>query len=139
MSENVNVAENEKAYELRNLTADDVFPMFQIISKIGIREFKSCFESPDVKKAVERMAAGEKDQGAITAIGVAVAFDLASVIISNLASCKNDIYLLLSQLSGKTVKEIAGLPMVTFMSMIVDVIKKDEFKDFFQLVAGSLK
>lgn len=139
MSENVNVAENEKAYELRNLTADDVFPMFQIISKIGIREFKSCFESPDVKKAVERMAAGEKDQGAITAIGVAVAFDLASVIISNMASCKNDIYLLLSQLSGKTVKEIAALPMMTFMNMIVDVIKKDEFKDFFQLVAGSLK
>ena len=139
MSENVNVAENEKAYELRSLTADDVFPMIQIVSKFGIREFKSCFESPDVKKAVEGMANGKKDQGALTAIGVAVAFDLASVIVSNLASCKNDIYLLLSQLSGKTAKEIAALPMMTFMNMIVDVIKKDEFKDFFQLVAGSLK
>ena len=130
---------SEKAYELRNLTADDVFPMLQVISKIGVREFKSCFESPEVKKAIERMASGKKDQGEVAAIGMTVAFDLAGVIISNLASCKNDIYLLLSQLSGMTTKEIASLPMVTFMGMIVDVIKKEEFKDFFQLVAGLLK
>ena len=42
MSEN-----NAKAYELRNLTADDVFPMFKIVSKIGIKEFKACFESDE--------------------------------------------------------------------------------------------
>lgn len=130
---------SEKAYELRNLTADDVFPMLQIVSKIGIREFKSCFESPEVKKAIASMANGKKDQGDVAAIGMTVAFDLAGVIISNLASCKNDIYLLLSQLSGMTKDEIAKLPMMTFMGMIVDVIKKDEFKDFFQLVVGLLK
>lgn len=133
------MSENVKAYELRSLTADDVFPMLQIVSKIGIREFRSCFESPEVKKAVERMANGKKDQGDMAAIGMTVFFDLAGVIVANMASCKNDIYLLLSQLSGMDTKEIGELPMVTFMGMIVDVIKKDEFKDFFQLVAGLLK
>lgn len=128
------IEEKTKAYELRSLTADDMFPMFQIISKIGVKEFKHCFESPDVKKAVEGMASG-KDNDGLTAVGMTIAFDLAGVIVSNLASCKNDIYALLAQLSGMTTKEIASLPMVTFMEMIIDVIKKEEFKDFFQAVS----
>ena len=138
MNENMNV-ETTKAYELRKLTADDVFPMFQIISKIGIKEFKRCFDSPDVKEVVAKAASGEDGQADLTSVGMAVAFDLASVIISNLGSCKNDIYLLLSQLSGLKTKDIAELPMVTFFEIIIDVIKKEEFKDFFQAVAKLFK
>ena len=138
MNETMN-EEMTKAFELRNLTADDMFPMFQIISKIGIKEFKSCFESPEVMKAIKEMASGKDSQADLTAVGMTIAFDLASVVISNVASCKNDIYLLLSQLSGKTTKEIASLPMVTFMEMIVAVIQKDEFKDFFQGVVKLFK
>ena len=138
MNENVN-EEKAKGFELRSLTADDMFPMFQIISKIGVKEFKQCFESPDVKKAIEGMTSGKKDQADLTAIGMTIAFDLAGVVMSNLASCKNDIYLLLSQLSGMTTKQIAGLPMVTFMEMIIEVIKKEEFKDFFQAVSRSFR
>ena len=132
--------EKTKAYELRDLTADDMFPMFQIISKIGIREFKSCFESENVKKLVAEMASGEASGDELKAtVGVTVAFDLASVILSNLGNCKDDIYLLLAQLSGLSVKDIAKLPMMTFMEMIVDVIKKKEFTDFFQGVVKLFK
>lgn len=138
MNETMN-EEMTKAFELRNLTADDMFPMFQIISKIGIKEFKSCFESPEVVKAIKEMASGKDSQADLTAVGMTIAFDLATVVISNVASCKNDIYLLLSQLSGKTTKEIASLPMVTFMEMIIAVIQKDEFKDFFQGVVKLFK
>lgn len=132
MTENMN-EEKTKAYELRDLTADDMFPMSQIISKIGIREFKSCFESESVKKLVAEMTSGKASKDELKAtVGVTVVIDLASVILSNLSSCKNDIYLLLSQLSGMTTKDIAKLPMTTFMEMIIDVIKKKEFADFFQ-------
>ncbi len=132
MTENMN-EEKTKAYELRDLTADDMFPMSQIISKIGIREFKSCFESESVKKLVAEMTSGKASKDELKAtVGVTVVIDLASVILSNLSSCKNDIYLLLSQLSGMTTKDIAKLPMTTFMEMIIDVIKKKEFTDFFQ-------
>ena len=137
--ENMNVVEMPKAYELRGLTADDIFPMLQIVSKIGVREFKSCFESPEIKKTIEGMASGKNDQADLTAIGISIAFDLAGVVMTNLASCKDDIYLLLSQLSGMTPKKIANLPMVTFSEMVIDVIRKDEFKDFFQLVTKYLK
>lgn len=136
----MNENENAKAYELRRLTADDVFPMFQIISKIGIKEFKACFESPEVMQMIKGAASGEQNKDEVTAsVGMKVAFDLAGIIVSNLASCKNDIYQFLAQLSGMTVKEVGALPMMTFFEMIIEVIKKEEFKDFFQVVAKLLK
>ena len=89
----INNEEQAKAYELRELTADDMFPMFQIISKIGIREFKSCFESDNVKKLVAEMTSGKASKDDLKAtVGVTVAFDLASVVLSNLPNCK-DVYL----------------------------------------------
>ena len=129
----------DKAFELRQLTADDIFPMFQIISKVGVREFKSCFESEEVRKAIMDMASGAKDQANVSAVGLTVAVDIAGVITSNLYKCKDDIYQLLSQLSGMKTREIASLPMTTFLEMIVAVVKKEEFKDFFQGVTKLLK
>lgn len=129
----MNTETTAKTYELRPLTADDVFPMFKIISKIGIKEFKACFDSPDVKKAI---ANGGAD---LNAIGLSVAIDVAGLVIDHLPNCKDDIYLLLSQLSGMAKKEIATLPMLTFTEMIIDVVKKDEFKDFFQRVSKLFK
>ena len=132
--------ENAKAYELRDLTADDMFPMIQIISKIGIREFKSCFESDNVKKLAAEITSGKASKDELKAtVGVTVAFDLASVILSNLPNCRDDIYLLLSQLSGMTAKEVAKLPMMTFVEMIIEVIKKKEFADFFQAAVKLFK
>ena len=135
MTENKDV----KAYELRSLTAEDIFPMFQIISKIGVREFKSCFESETVRKAIEEMASSAEDHKNLNAIGLSVAIDLAGVILSNIHKCKDDIYQLLAQLSGMSKKDIASLPMQTFIEMIIAVVRKDEFKDFFQGVAKLFK
>jgi fructose 1,6-bisphosphatase len=82
---------------------------------------------------VAEMTSGKASNDELKAtVGVTVALDLASVILSNLANCKDDIYLLLSQLSGMTTKEIAKLPMMTFVEMVIEVIKKKEFADFFQ-------
>ena len=136
--ENMN-EEAAKVYELRDLCADDMFPMFQIISKIGIKEFKKCFESPEVMQMIKDAASGNDKDEVRTSVGMAVAFDLAGIIVSNLASCKNDIYQFLAQLSGMTTKDVAGLPMMTFFEMIIDVIKKEEFKDFFQAAVKLFK
>lgn len=128
----------EKTYTLRGLTAEDVFPMLKIISGIGLKEFKSCFESEELRTAIRNMSS-EKEEGAeidTTALGLMVAADIASIIFANLPKCKDDIYQLLSGLSGMNKKEIAALPMNVFLSMIIDVIKKEEFKDFFQDVVG---
>lgn len=130
----------EKTYTLRGLTAEDVFPMLKIISGIGLKEFKGCFENEELRGAIKNMT--EKEEGAegaeidTTALGLMVAADIASIIFANLPKCKDDIYQLLSGLSGMSKKEIAALPMNVFLAMIVEVVKKEEFKDFFKDAAG---
>lgn len=119
-------------YTLRTLTADDMFPMFSIISKIGLKEFKECFASEDVKATIEN---GKNTEIDVSSIGVSVALDIASIIFSNIGKCKSDIYQLLAGLSGMKEKDIAALPMNVFMKMIIDVVKKEEFTDFFQAAA----
>lgn len=130
----------DKTYELRGLMADDMFIMFSIISKIGIKEFKACFESDDVKAAVLNMAKkadengdAEADEGAdVVSVGISVALDIASILLANIGKCKNDIYALLANLSGMKAVDIAKLPAKTFTSMVIDLVKKEEFADFFQ-------
>ena len=130
----------EKTYELRNLEADDLFIMINIVNKIGIKEFKACFESEEEKAAVLNMAKNtdegadaETDESAdVVSIGVSVAFDIATILLANIGKCKNDIYALLAQLSGMKEKDIAKLPVKTFTGMVVDLVKKKEFADFFQ-------
>lgn len=140
MSEIMNAEAKAKPYVLRNLTADDIFPMFQIINKIGFKEFKGCFNSPEVQEVIAKAATeGANKNENIVAVGVAVGIDIAGVIIANIERCKPDLYSLLAGLSGMSVGDIGKLPMVTFMEMIVDVIKKEEFRDFFQVVSKLLK
>lgn len=130
---NPHVEEMTKTYELRNLTAEDMFPMFQILSKIGVKEFRSCFETEDIKKI------GSEEGVDVQAVGLSVMLNIGGVVLSNIGKCKEDIYQLLAQLSGMAKKEIANLPMNTFVEMVIDVFRKEEFKDFFQAVSKLLK
>lgn len=125
-------------YELRKLCTKDIFPMSKILSKIGIKEFKECFASEEVQAMIESMSKGEKPAD-IESVGIAVVLEIADVFLGNLSACEDHIYQLLSGLSGMTKKEIAELPMDVFVSMIIDVIKKEEFKDFIKAVSKSLK
>lgn len=61
------------------------------------------------------------------------------MIVSKLPDCKTDLYSFLASLSGMKEKDIAELSMVTFYDMLIDVFKKEEFKDFFQRLVGSFK
>ena len=138
--------EEKKPYTLKRLQSQDVFPMFRIINKIGIKEFKECFSSPAVMSAIEKIAASEdkvsEDNSAmdmIATIGISVALDVASIIIENVPKCEQELYAFLAQLSGKTPQEIAELDMVVFFEMIVDVIKKEEFRDFIGVVSRLFK
>lgn len=144
------LANIDKSYELRNLEADDLFIMVSIISKIGIKEFKACFESDEVKAAIKTMFEqkgnadddGEKadaENDGIVSVGVSVALDIAAILMANIGKCKNDIYALLANLSGVKEKEIAKLPIKTFTGMIFDLVKKKEFADFFQDAVKFLK
>ena len=128
----------DKTYTLRTLKADDTFLMLKLIKKIGIKEIKNCFDSPEVKEAIANGVNGNGETN-FAAVGMTVALEIASLVVSNLADCREEVYQLLSALSGMKREEIAEMPMADFMGMIVDVVKKEEFRDFFQAVFKSPK
>ena len=160
----------ERNYELRKLCADDIFPMVNIISKIGIENMADCFdakemadimnsvdstldeadgkEMADIMNSVDSTldeADGKESSDNTMAdvltkqIGIKVIMKLVGLLLKNFGKIKIELYQFLAGLSGMTEKEIAALPLGTFTQMIVDVFKKEEFSDFFQVVSGLLK
>ena len=131
---------NEVKFELRGLKSDDMFPMFGILSKIGFKDLKNSL-TPD--RVTELTTAFQKQDGSdadmSTYLGFNIMLEAVEIIMKNLPSCKMEIYTLLSSLSGMTVKQIADLDMVTFTEMIIAVVQKEEFKDFFKVVAKLFK
>lgn len=144
-----------KPYTLKRLQSRDVFPMLRILSKINFKELKACFSSPEIAAAVAKLSETNGTEGAegaegaegkkntadeiFSVVGVGVVLDVAGVIINNVPYCENELYSFLSSLSGMKVEEIMDLDAVIFFEMIVDVIKKPEFKDFMKVVSGFLK
>ena len=150
----------QRNYELRKLCADDIFPMVNIISKIGIENMADCFdakEMADIMNSVDSTldeadgkessdeADGKESSDNTMAdvltkqIGIKVIMKLVGLLLKNFGKIKRELYQFLAGLSGMTEKEIAALPLGTFTQMIVDVFKKEEFSDFFQVVSGLLK
>ena len=122
--------------ELRKLTSKDIFPMCQIVKKIGIDEFKQCFSKPEI------MALLSEDKGkgeAAGKIGISITFDIVSIIVGNLPKCKDEIYDFLAGLTGAKKKALEDMPLAEFAELIIDLVKKEEFKDFIGVVSGLLK
>ena len=127
-----------KPYVFRPLSAVDVFPMFKIIGAIGINEFTACFEKDGVKNLIASVN-GENGENLPSIIGISVVLEIANVIISNLPKCENEIYQILSQTSNLSVAQVKKLDMAVFFEMVIDFIKKEEFKDFIKVVSKLFK
>ena len=131
---------SEATYTLRSLQGADIFPMSAIIKKIGVKEFKNAFQDEEIKDLVKSINSGEmsKDAAANQA-GMAVILNIVDVVLGNLPRAEKDIYKFLASLSGMKPNEVAALPMATFTGMVIDVIQKDEFKDFIKVVSRLFK
>ena len=128
----------EKPYAFRKLSAVDVFPMFKIIGAIGINEFTACFEKDGIKNMIASFT-GESGEDMSSIVGISVILEIANVIIGNLPKCENEIYQILSQTSNLTVAQVKKLDMAVFFEMVIDFIKKEEFKDFIKVVSKLFK
>lgn len=131
---------SEATYTLRSLQGADIFPMSAIIKKIGVKEFKNAFQDEEIKSLVNSINNGEmsKDAAANQA-GMTVILNIVDVVLGNLPRAEKDIYKFLASLSGMKPDEVAALPMATFTGMVIDVIQKDEFKDFIKVVSRLFK
>ena len=123
----------EPVYTFRTLNSTDTFLMFKILGKVGINEFTDCFN----KNSVKEMLTGRSNTA--TAVGISVMLEAANVIIGNLPKCEQEIYQMLSQTSNLSVKQVKELDFATFIQMVIDFVKKDEFKDFIKVVSALFK
>ena len=140
-----------KPYTFRKLGAPDVFVMFKIINAIGINEFMACLQGDSLKQIVNTFIESQKEgaddqesQGnndSLIMMGaLAGVLEIANVIIGNLPKCEKEIYQLLSQTSNLSVDEIKKPGnAVMFLEMVIDFIKKEEFKDFIKVVSKLFK
>jgi hypothetical protein len=130
---------DEKVYTFRKLEATDVFLMFKILGKIGINEFAESFG----KESVQKMLATVTNDGGVAnfaqTAGIAVTLEVVNVIIGNLPKCEQEIFQMLSNTSNLSVDEVKKLDFPTFTAMVIDFVKKDEFKDFIKVVSVLFK
>lgn len=127
---------NETTFEFRKLKADDVFPMFQILSKIGLKDIKASLDPATVSNIVKSVSGDEKEkQDATYSVGLTIVLDIANIIITNVPNCKKEIYTLLANVSGMKASEIADMDFVDFTKMVITFVQKEEFKDFIGVVS----
>ena len=145
----------EKPYTFRKLSSPDIFPMFKIIGKIGLKEFTAAIDKDVLKELIasftaENTEASENEAevaenteaniwGDFAVNGASVILGVADVIFKRLPSCESDIYQILSQTSNLSVEEVKALDFATFAGMVIDFIKKEEFKDFIKVVSKLFK
>ena len=126
--------------ELRELKSADIFPMIQILNKIGFRELNEILTPDKIKEMMKTFKeAGSEEESeemnTTTVLGFNLIIEVVGVVMNNLPSCQTEIYKFMSNLSGLSVKDLEELPMADFAEMIIDLIQKQEFKDFFKAVS----
>lgn len=116
----------ERPYTLRKFKDGDLFLLLQILKKIGIK---------DCKEAFIQVASGEKS---MKEIGILTAFDLADILVGNLAKAEDEIYTLYSSLSGIPVEEMKDMEFGTLPLMIYDSFSEVKNTAFFKVLSKLL-
>lgn len=123
-------------YNFRQLNSTDIFPVCNIISKIGIRELKNCFDGQNISAFMQK---GKMSKNAMMAFGASIAFDVAGVVLANMQKCENEIYTLLASVTDLTEEALRSMPPADFLNMVIDFFKKEELQDFIPVVSKLLK
>ena len=136
--------------ELRDLAADDLFPMVALLSKIGMSELmerigtdlveaakfsqpvrigKGGKTTPIPKKEwtegqLRAEAKADAARSRIIAIGV-------ETVLSNFGMCKDEIYSLLASGYSVSVEDIASLTLSELLGLLDRYINREAFADFF--------
>ena len=122
IKEPTEAAETAKPYTFRKLSSDDMFLMFTIIKKVGLKELKTCIEGEELEKLIDvfqNTEEGENKENALLAVGAGAVVNVLDVILGNLPRCKEEIYQLLAQTSDLTIDEIRADALL-FTEMVID-------------------
>lgn len=118
---------------IRKLTSSDIFPICTIIKKIGFEEIKTIINSKEI------MAMVNGDNKDVNKVGMMFMLDMGNLIISNLPKCEEDLYKFLSSVANEEIETLRNISPAEFLELIINLIKSEDFKDFFGVVLRFLK
>ena len=125
-------------YTMRNLQATDIFSVVKILNGIGLKNVKEAIDFEEINKI--RKGLTEENADVISSqVGLNVVMSLATVIIENLPKVENDLYNFIGSVIDVKAKDGAKMDMGEFMDVLITLIQKEEFKDFFKRASKLIK
>lgn len=117
------ITNEENKYNLRPLKDRDLWPVLDILGKVFPDE---------VGKIFAEVAVGDKT---IEQVGASVTMKLVTAVLKNIGKVHDEVYSLLSDLSGKPAEEIEDMPFGTTPGMIWEIVKEAKNGPFFRELA----
>ena len=125
-------------YKMRNLQASDIFSVVKILNGIGLKNVKEAINFDEINSL--RKGLTEDNADVISSqVGVNVVISLATVILENLPKVETDLYNFIGSVIGVKAKDVAKMGMGEFMGLLITIIQKEEFKDFFKRASKLIK
>jgi len=116
-------AEEAKLYTLRSLKDSDLFPILDIITKVLPEDLSDIFV---------QLTTGQKT---VNEIGGVAVYKIIVAVLKNISTVHDELYALLSDLSGIPAAEIENMPFGTTPSMIWDVVADAKNASFFKVLS----
>lgn len=112
-------------YTLRRLKDKDLWPVLDIIGQVFPGDLSTVFA---------QIMTGDKN---VEQLGAEVVMKLVMSVIRNMNKVQDDVYALLSDVSGMTPEEIQEMEFGTTPLMIWDIVKNEKNASFFGVVSKS--
>ena len=113
----------EKPYTLRRLVDRDLFPILNIISEVF---------PDDLAKDFVKLSTKEKS---VQEVGASAILKMVLAILKNMDKVQDDVYNLLSDVSGIPAAEIAEMEFGTTPNMIWDIVNNEKNNGFFKVLS----
>ena len=113
----------ERSYTLRRLKDKDLFPILGIISEVF---------PDDLAKTFVQLTTKEKT---VQEVGATAVLKIVLAVLKNMDKVKDDVYALLSDVSGIPAAEIAEMEFGTTPMMIWDIVSNEKNCGFFKVLS----
>ena len=129
-------------YNMRNLQATDIFSVVKILNGIGLKNIKESIDFEEINKIRKCMTEDNSEDNSekvYSQVGVKVVMSIATVILENLPNVESDLYNFIGSVIDMKAKDVAKMDMGEFIDVLITIIQKEEFKDFFKRASKLIK
>ena len=120
--------------EMRKLTGEDLFPLMNILAKVGVKEALMKFF-----KQRSEAAKKDKEEVNVEEIGMEAIAEITEIIFMNMERAKQEINVLLADLCEVKREDIEKLPMSDYVAMVMDFLSQQEFRASMNAIMLSFK